>query len=522
MVEAHSYINRLFIWLIVLQFPVVVKGQQIEGDWGVPHNPELYAGVYDLIGEGRGLYFVTFYSQRGNFGMNEYDIKAYRPNSFEEVGTYPVKLPKVAGEFAVYEGTFLLSDSLVCFSSVYNRLKQRYELHVQRELSNNTLQDAYVLDWYLGSGGTNDSRFWLTSNGQANKLLSFRNVPPQKKNNQAIHLNLYNDKLDSIWEHELNLPYFAKNFELQNVLLSNTNDIFILAKVLFDRESWEKDLPDFKYIIIALNPATNDVREFDISMENQTVTDLKFTLDAENNLIIGGLYSNQLRNQKQAGGIFSMKISGESGNVLTLDKRDFEASFLENLLSQKQIEKGKELEDFKIQTIDEVDNGAYFITGEQQYKRENCIPDAQNGRMICTQYYYHNDIFLVLVNASGKIEWMKVAPKRQYSTNDGGVNLSYITLCNENGISLLYYDHPKNFTLIKESGPRYMNNALRGELANISIDYKGKMSRSHITGFKDRTLRFEPYLTYKTSRSTAIVMGADVRSYKLGRMTLTK
>src|SRR5262249_40949277 len=103
----------------------------------------------------------------------------------------------------------------------------------------------------------------------------------------------------------------------------------------------------------------------------------------------------------------------------------------EKKADRKAKKKGEDLGiewDYDLREIVRKEDGGAILMAEQYYMYVQTVcTSTGNGGQTCRNIYHYvyNDIIAVNIDASGNIVWSAKVPKRQHTTNDGGMYSSY-------------------------------------------------------------------------------------------------
>ena len=164
-----------------------------------------------------------------------------------------------------------------------------------------------------------------------------------------------------------------------------------------------------------------------------------------------------------------------------------------------------------------LDDGSYFMLGEQYYRYMERIYDPRTNITTTTEHFYYNSIISSYFDAQGNHKWTERIPKEQNSTNDFGYFSSFATLNNGKEIFLFFNDSEKN----NESPPKsYFDyaslfNNFKFQVSYVHLGEKGIVERGALLDASyDHLLRAKLsgqldkesiYLITESSRNSKIV-----------------
>ncbi len=336
--------------------------------------------------------------------------------------------------------TVLGKNILVFISEFFPKDKIIKTYYYRYDLRGQVLEEESLLSIYPNQKEQKvDLQYVLSPDKK--RLLCYKNLQNRKEAEKVLYY-LFSESGISIGNGELQLKYPDNRFRITNIRLSNEGNIFILGQ--FSKRGWAFDSESYSYLAYRYDTRYNQGEEFQIDLDDRVITDLTFRVDRDENIFLAGFYSN--RGADQMAGTFLQKISKE-GIVLTDATAPFTPYFLQNYLSQGQINRGKELRDFYIRPGDGIilrSDGGVLLIAEKFYITYQTYRDRFNV-LVDREIYHYDDVILTSISASGQIEWQSVVPKRQVS--DQPENLSFFNASSPRGTYIFYEYKPRKGNL---------------------------------------------------------------------------
>lgn len=264
-------------------------------------------------------------------------------------------------------------------------------------------------------------------------------------------------------------------------------------------EKWES--------VIDLSDMDRDLRAFN----------LKFALNSDNDIILGGYYSTE---KKSIMGTFSMKISSVSKEILYKKVNKFDDLMLQNLLAGNRDSKSKKALPVgnRWSEIKPVENGGYLWVCENRTVITN-KPEAYIYELIVA---YHS--------VNGDLKWVKKIPKAQHAKIRGNwfkyfyETMSYFAMVNHN--QLIIWQNEQTEFARKQYNPSLefplttigqMNKMKECSTVFYCIDIEtGKISKEMVTPqLKDSFLK-PSHCYQRRFDSDALFFSQKVASYRYG------
>lgn len=284
-------------------------------------------------------------------------------------------------------------------------------------------------------------------------------------------------------------PMALQNINIEKIAFLNDGPIYVLCNYNFDPTTValndEREMISNKYALWAYDPERHFLKEFEIRMQAKWLNGVQMKLTAAGNLLIAG-YFNETR-YYTVGGVFSLIIDNDLDIVQSTFQK-FEEDILKKFVSEKEREKTKELEDYKLNDIAVMDNGSYFLLGERYYKYIERNYDPRTNITTTTEHYNYNSIIVSYFDSLGVHQWTDRVPKYQNSTNDFGYFSSYTFLNSGEEIYLFFNDSDKNNELALDDYFNYKGlfNNRRFQVTYVQVDTSGIVARKPLIGVENQ------------------------------------
>ncbi|MDW8333077.1 MAG: hypothetical protein RMM53_02555 [Bacteroidia bacterium] len=238
----------------------------------------------------------------------------------------------------------------------------------------------------------------------------------------------------------LRMPYKDDELQVREVRTGNSGQIYILAKQY--RTSRPRDSDDVRFLLFRYAPDQENAKEAELTFEGRYVTDLTLKPDKDENLVLAGFYSN--RSAAEIIGVLYAKFDPVEGRITVRNMQEFDRAFLEQYLSPRQIERGRELSDFYLDDVVLRSDGGVMILAEQYYVSSTSFRDI-SGFWYSRDLHHYDDVIIFSIGADGKIEWRTIVSKTQ--SGELPDQLSYIHVVGPEALYLFYKARLKGFGL---------------------------------------------------------------------------
>ena len=383
---------------------------------------------YSPVDEGLVTLGPTSTASSRYLGITKYDKdlrEEWKAKVMEQNGRKNVDFVSVIGPYIfVFVSEFFPKENVI---------KTYYYTY---DLKGEKLADESILSVYPNQKEQKvELQYVLSPNKR--KLLAYKNLK-NRRNSETILYYIFDDEGDYVQNGEVELKYPDDRFQVRSLRVSNTGNIFVLGK--FFRVRNIKDSDDFKYLIYRQDIGTQEEAEIQVELGDRFISDLAFRLDRDENIYVAGFYSN--RSTDQIAGTLLQKIN-PNGRVEINANQAFDADFLRNYLSRGQINRGRELRNFYLDSEDGIilrSDGGVLLIAEKFYVTYQSYRDMY-GYWVDRELYHYEDVILTSVSGKGEIEWHAIVDKNQVA--DSPASLSYFNAVSGLGAYIFYEYKPR-------------------------------------------------------------------------------
>ena len=268
---------------------VGINAQTLQLEWG----PELVRPRKTDIGGLIGCDKNSFYCVRNVhsfFSVRTGAIEKYSKKTMTLEYVKEFKMPEVNGKELQYEDMFILNGQILVFSSAYFGDQNKKIAYVQKINTNDgsLAGSPKEIDQIVADKKRNSGSFSFIVSNDSTKILIARNDPYEKYANEKFSYKLLDGNTNVLWSASLELPYKDKNFSISNYRVDNSGKVFMLAKVLKEKEDRERKKPIYTFNLISYNNATKSLKEMQITLGDKYISDVSFAITPKGNIAIGG------------------------------------------------------------------------------------------------------------------------------------------------------------------------------------------------------------------------------------------
>lgn len=288
------------------------------------------------------------------------------------------------------------------------------------------------------------------------KLLCYKNLEEGTKQETILYY-LFDAKADAPIPGKIVIPYPDDKFQVRKIMVSNAGKVYVLGK--FFKVNKAKAPDDFVFKIYQYEAGEPEGKDVSVDLGELYITDLTLKIDRDENLFLAGFYSHQ-STEAIIGTCFFRFNSALEEEVRS--SQHFSEDFLANFLRDKQIERGRELQNFYLDNIILRSDGGVLMIAEKFYTTFNSYVDIY-GYWVDQKIYHYDEVIVSSVSSTGDLEWSAVVPKRQQSERREG--LSYLDVVSGDHLFLIYGYQPR-----KDPRTMYVN----------SVDFDGKVDERNM------------------------------------------
>ncbi len=514
----------LFPFLITLLYSNVTFSQasSVEVEWG----PLLKAKDTDfnyVIGADDEFFYTFGVEDKGMFGAllaRDLHIKKYSRDKYRLIYDREIKSFEYKGKDADFAECRIENGEVHVFFKVFHsQLDTKFMIRRIVDAKGRVSASEEVAN--VPAERRSDGNFIINYSKDSSKVLIYSDFPYEKKESEKFKVNVLDRNLNMLWEKEVTLPYTDKYFTLQDQTVTNDGDVFIIGYAEPDRDKGERKQrkESNEYYKVFRVSENDDIMEYDLGLDDKFVSSVAISSDfGENQMAIAGFYSDQKANR--VGGSFYITIDQETLDPTTFSSEPFGKDFMKNFMSDRKVEKGRELYNFEFREFLRRKDGGAVAVAEQYYVVTSTTRMA-NGATSTTYYYHYNDIIVININPDGTIAWTSHIPKFQTSANDGGFYSSYLLLVEEQALNFIFNDNRKNLQrMADDKDLKGLGNVKKSVAIISTVDANGNVTREELFNNRDLSAILVPKKSVQISDREVILFGIKRSRNRFGTMTL--
>ena len=422
-----------------------LNSQTVEPDWGPVRDLEKGTYFHKIAGHDKDGYLMVRSDNILKVSNNKIYIEYYSSvtNDMESIGE--VILPTVNGVMSEYEDAFYMNGKIILFTSVPQGSQRT--LYVQYLNNDGTLKNKPRELGSIPIANMPADKFRFSEFSDSQILITYNNSYMQY-NGEPFTFKIINSNLIDDFSETIELPLKERSFEvLQREVLKNNTILFLVKAEVASKK--KTAVVTYEFILFVYNPKTKVFTPMPIDAEKYIPLTIKFALDAEENVIIGGLMAAKTRKvENEFIGAFYQVLNPRTLKFNPVDIKKnfklFDKPFIANFASKRNGETPAQYYNLILKDIVVFENKGIAFINELQYTAQKTMIDPGTKAETTINYYYFNDLLVFGVNKEGVLDWYKHIPKNQESLDDNGYWHSYVAIQNVNQVKILYNDNPSN------------------------------------------------------------------------------
>ncbi|MEN8810500.1 MAG: hypothetical protein ABF272_03820, partial [Flavobacteriales bacterium] len=260
---------------------------------------------------------------------------------------------------------------------------------------------------------------------------------------------------------------------------------------------------DWDKYLYALTADGGSVLKDNLGDLPENLTDINLQATEEGDIIVAGYYGEQVERAFRKGTFYG-EYSGETLRVRKVASGLLPITLLmENKskkVKRKSVRKSNKGKDtgldnyFQVDRIITKEDGGAIIIGEHYhyYVTTTTTTDA-NGRTTTTttSHYEYDDILVVSISAGGEIEWERIIPKMQHTTN-GAPTSSYTLVIKEDKMYFIFNDDRQNHSADNDQTDNFIAKRKDAVISVYELNSAGYVQKDILTDYNEIEGSFMP------------------------------
>ncbi|MDR2836500.1 MAG: hypothetical protein LBV69_09995 [Bacteroidales bacterium] len=429
--------------------------------------------------------------------INEKDelyLDLINANSLVKESETQLVMPIMNGINSKFVAMYYLDSKLVLLTEIMNNTSKEKTLYIQQvDYRNGQITgEPKAIGKLTGPNTTVGFKVQLTPNKQ-NIFVSYnRNF--QTYNDEPFFFKVYDPNLKEIYNKTVKLPMTGKAFEIDQVEIGNSGNVYMLARISPDARTAQRMktvICDYKLLVF--NATNGNITPYDLKGKKLQLFDAIIGVDENENVDVFGFMVRKGKDTYEA--IYHQKLDKKTGKFRMGDAKKSDYIFTKKDLPEfraSRLSKNmKEIYNYKLLGVTYLENGGAAVIAEHQNYWKDSIKDPQTKKVTYSDYYKFNDILIAYCDPANNMEWMTRIPKSQYSYNDLGMYSSVAFTSVGEKIILFYNDNSSNLKSLQSNntdGSKYKelsSPSRSGISVVVSVFSDGKFTGSQLFNKND-------------------------------------
>ena len=351
-----------------------------------------------------------------------------------------------------HNGTVFFGDLSLSFFQSYNKANSNHTLIAGSITEEGKLEkELKVLGEHNAKNRKKHGTFSIEASVDSTHfLVAYEMLAENKNDNQSFNFKVYDLKMNNIHNFDITLPVEDRKLSVLNYYLNTDNSIYVLCEIEKNKDDKEKGQAAKYYSILVVSPITGQFAEYRLDLDGKEITSVRLVFNENSDgIIAAGFYgdiSGSRRVATKLNGFFSLTMDPTTMDVIRQDFTPLGDEFVEQMLGikdmavplKKMMVSNGVSRDFYVSDIIQKSDGSTAIVG---HAASAWVVIKGNVR---TYFYERDNIFVILLDAEGKVIALTDVPKKQITANDNGRFSSYY--CHKVGDRLffIYNDSKRN------------------------------------------------------------------------------
>lgn len=349
-----------------------------------------------------------------------------------------------------------------------------------------------------------DRKFMIRVSGDKRYIQVLYLTYGSEKEKCVLNVHGYDVAFQQKYSRRFSLGYAADDVDLLNMECDNKGNVFALLAFPV-KTGRKKDRDSRNYFLYAYYPENDNMLEYDVAKDSAYINEAALVVNNYSKTVnIAGFYSDRMDNRCTGNFFYRLDIASAEMKVKKFER--FDMSFVSKVAGTMKNENELNLSDLKVRKLVANSDGGCTIIAEKYYETRQAYTYTVNG-FPQTSYrtvYNYDEIIMLARNGDGTLRFRDFVKKNHSSVSDGGYYSSFVTILNNDKISLVYNDDVNSDSDIM--------------LANINS--KGVVDSKVLIKSMSYYVTIMPAESRQVTASSAIITTLKDRRFCLMRLTL--
>lgn len=487
--------KSLLLGVIGLMCGLYAMGQTVE--WSNQQKFKSKTNYTQVLGENSsGLFIVRSRNYEFRDGLT---IEKYKNNLALEISK---DLTQPSGSRV--ERAIVAESGLLEFASAKNSTTGKIDLLLTP--FDNTLNPGTPLTLLSVDAGliAQDRKFVIRASTDKKSFTVLFLTNGNDKNKSILNVHGFDAGYNQKYSRRFSLNNPAEEANLHNMECDNKGNVFVLVSVPMHSVK-KKDRDARNYYLYAYYPENDNMLEYDIAKDSAYINEAAIVVNNYSKTVnIAGFYSDRSDNRCVGNFFYKLDVPSTEMQVKRFDP--FDLSFVSRVAGIMKNENELGLSDLKIRKLVANSDGGCTIIAEKYYETRQAYTYTVNG-FPQTSYrtvYNYDEIIMLARNGDGSVRFRDFVKKTHSSISDGGYYSSFVTILNNDKISLVY-----NYDVNSDS-----------DIMLVTLSNKGIVDSKVLIKSMSYYVTIMPAESKQVTANSAIITSLKDRRFCLMRLTL--
>ncbi|MBI3134619.1 MAG: hypothetical protein HYZ14_08115 [Bacteroidetes bacterium] len=336
---------------------------------------------------------------------------------------FPVTLPTSDEGKITFRETKKFREQLYLISRQYVRGSGDLRLYASElDATNGALGTSYEIFTYNAREQGSLDRYDLLMSADSSKMALMIEYRTKKDEPVKTGFRVYDESLKTLWEADLVLPETDRNTIITDYLVDNSGNIHLVVRIQLDKAERDKNETNvrYKYALFSYFHESQTIKEYDLFLRNNYLTGLTIIQNKNNELIGSAFYSDDRATSGMLG-FLNFRLDLATYEIKNSKMNDFDETFLKNFLTERQVEKGRGVRNFRTRNIFPTsDNGYAFVVEEFDYYVQTYTaynPSTKTTETKTTERWMFGDVVVFYVSPEGETKETGILKKNQFASS---------------------------------------------------------------------------------------------------------
>lgn len=165
-------------------------------------------------------------------------------------------------------------------------------------------------------------------------------MPYEKKENERFGFHVLDERLTSLWEKQITLPYQEELFDVERFRVDSQGNVHVLGQIYNKkRKAKRRGEVNYQYQILSYRNKGNSLTEYPVALGDLYIQDMQIDVNRQQDIICAGFYSEDA--SASIKGSYFLTIDGRTKAIKQKSHKPFNADFITQNMKEGKASKNK-------------------------------------------------------------------------------------------------------------------------------------------------------------------------------------